>query len=196
MVRLACKIPIEVVLACSGGRDSMSALEFLLRGRRRVTVAHFNHGTPHSFEAEEFVREFCASRGIPLKVGRYSNVKSPTEANWREERYEFLKGLGLPVVTAHHLRDAVEWWIFSALRGKPSLTPVSWENDLVLRPFLLTPPDELWERFDSFPHVEDPTNALDEHSRNIVRHDILNDALRVNPGLFTTVKNLYGPANV
>ena len=41
MIRLACKIPIEVVLACSGGRDSMSALEFLVRGKRRITVAYF-----------------------------------------------------------------------------------------------------------------------------------------------------------
>ena len=40
------------MLACSGGRDSMSALEFLVRGRREVTVAYFNHSTPHGEDAE------------------------------------------------------------------------------------------------------------------------------------------------
>ena len=53
MIKLACKIPKKVVLACSGGRDSMSALEFLVKGRRDVTVAYFNHGTDHGDDAQD-----------------------------------------------------------------------------------------------------------------------------------------------
>ncbi len=191
MIRLACKIPIEVVLACSGGRDSMSALEFLVRGKRRVTVAYFNHGTPHGDEAEEFVRDFCSSRSIPCVVGRYPHVGKASEAAWRQARYEFFSEFDAPVITAHHLKDAVEWWIFSALRGNPTLTPILREDVPVLRPFLLTSPEELWDRFAEYPHIEDPTNDSDDHKRNIIRNHILQDALRVNPGLFTTVKNLY-----
>jgi len=191
MIRLACKIPIEVVLACSGGRDSMSALEFLVRGKRHVTVAYFNHGTSHGDEAEEFVREFCAARGIPCVVGRYPKDGKASEASWRQARYEFFSEFDAPVITAHHLKDAVEWWIFSALRGNPTLTPILRDDASVLRPFLLTSPEELWRRFSGYPHIEDPTNASSRHMRNIIRNDILQDALRVNPGLFTTVKNMY-----
>jgi tRNA(Ile)-lysidine synthase TilS/MesJ len=169
----------------------MSVLEFLLRGKRRVTVAYFNHGTSHGDEAEEFIREFCASKGLPCVIGKYPDGGKPTEADWRRERYKFLAGFDVPVITAHHLKDAVEWWIFSALRGNPTLTPVIREDIPVLRPFLLTAPNQLWDRFIEYPHIEDPTNILDSHARNIIRNNIMQDALRINPGLFTTVKNLY-----
>ena len=62
MIKLACKIPKKVVLACSGGRDSMSALEFLIRGRREVTVAYFNHATSHGDAAETFLKTFLVSQ--------------------------------------------------------------------------------------------------------------------------------------
>jgi len=191
VINLACKIPRQVALACSGGRDSMSALEFLVRGRREVTVAHYNHGTDHGHEAENFVRDFCADRGLSCVVGAFSNGEKPTELAWRQARYAFLSTLGMPVITAHHLGDAVEWWIFSALRGNPNLTPIIRNDIPVLRPFLLTHPNDLHNHFGGYPHIEDPTNSTDEHARNIIRNDLVPTALRVNPGLFTTVKNLY-----
>ena len=104
MIRLACKIPNKVVLACSAGRDSMSALEFLLRGRREVTVAYFNHSTPHGDDAERFLRSFCSQECLPLVVGQYHHKPSlskPSEASWREARYEFLSSLNQPIVTAN-----------------------------------------------------------------------------------------------
>ena len=198
MINLACKIPKKVVLACSGGRDSMSALEFLVRGRRDVTVAYFNHTTNHGYEAEEFLEAFCDRQKLPFVVGRYSfkdGKEEATEASWREERYQFLGQLNSPVITAHHLDDAVEWWIFSALRGNPSLTPIVRKDIPVLRPFLLSRPDDLHSHFGEYPHIEDGSNATDNFSRNIIRHNIVDQALRVNPGLYTTVKNLYTREN-
>ena len=194
MINLACKIPVDVALACSGGKDSMSALEFLVRGRRNVTVAYFNHATEHGDEAEEFLKKFCADQNLVLKVARYKHTvpnTDPTEASWREARYEFFETLGLPVVTAHHLKDAVEWWIFSSLRGKPSLiTPVR-EDIPVIRPFITTHPNDLHSHFNAYEYVEDPSNAELRHTRNFIRHEMLDDAVRVNPGLYTTIKNLY-----
>ena len=191
MINLACKIPRQVALACSGGRDSMSVLEFLVRGRREVTVAHYNHGTDHGQEAEHFVRDFCADRGIPCVADTFSDGEKPTELSWRHARYAFLSTLGMPVITAHHLGDAVEWWIFSSLRGNPNLTPIVRDDIPVLRPFLLTHPSDLHNHFGGYPHIEDPTNNTNDHARNIIRNEIVTSALKVNPGLFTTVKNLY-----
>lgn len=194
MIKLACKIPKKVVLACSGGRDSMSALEFLVRGRREVTVAYFNHSTPHGDEAEAFLRGFCDRQKIPLVVDRYQHKdarRKPTEASWRTQRYEFLRSQECPVVTAHHLRDAVEWWIFSSLRGRPSLiSPV--RGDIpALRPFITSHPDELHHHFREYPHIEDPTNRDTRFTRNFIRHEMVHRAERVNPGLYTTIRNMY-----
>jgi len=194
VIKLACKIPKKVVLACSGGRDSMSALEFLVRGRREVTVAYFNHATPHGDDAEEFLGSFCDRQKLPLVVDRYKHqdpLKKPTEASWREKRYEFLKGLESPVITAHHLRDAVEWWIFSSLRGNPSLISPIREDIPALRPFIMSHPDELHHHFRKYPHIEDPTNRDTQFTRNFIRHELVHRAERVNPGLYTTIRNMY-----
>ena len=194
MINLACKIPKKVILACSGGRDSMSALEFLVRGRREVTVAYFNHATQHGDAAEAFLREFCDRQKIPLVVDRYNakvKEKKPTEATWRDARYNFLGRMNLPIITAHHLDDAVEWWIFSSMRGKPNLMPIKRKDMPVIRPFLLSRQSVLHERFCEYPHIEDPTNAQLVHTRNFIRHELVPRSLHVNPGLHSTIRNLY-----
>jgi tRNA(Ile)-lysidine synthase TilS/MesJ len=58
MIKLLGKIPNTVTLACSGGPDSMAALDFLMRGRKRVKVAHFDHGTEHGSKARKILAEF------------------------------------------------------------------------------------------------------------------------------------------
>ena len=172
----------------------MSALEFLVRGRREITVAYFNHATPHSDDAEGFLESFCSTQSLPLVVGKYkhkNSLKEPTEASWRIQRYEFFKTFDTPVVTGHHLKDAVEWWIFSSLRGNPTLISPVREDIPALRPFIMSHPDDLHTRFREYPHIEDPSNASLKFTRNFIRHEILHRAQRVNPGLYTTIKNMY-----
>tara|TARA_Y100000034_G_scaffold117414_1_gene156821 strand:+ start:3870 stop:4466 length:597 start_codon:yes stop_codon:yes gene_type:complete len=194
MIRLACSVPRKVVLACSGGRDSMSVLEFLVRGRREVTVAYFNHATPHGEDAEIFLREFCDRQKLSLVCGYYTNknkTKKPTESTWRTARYQFLSQFNDPVITAHHLDDVVEWWIFSSMRGNPNLIPIQREDVNVIRPFLLSRQRELHKKFREYPHIEDPSNKETVHTRNFIRHEIVPKVLKINPGLHNTIKNLY-----
>ena len=51
MIRIIGKLPATVTVACSGGIDSMTVVDFLLKGRRRVHLAYFDHDTPHSKNA-------------------------------------------------------------------------------------------------------------------------------------------------
>ena len=193
MIRLACEVPKKVTLACSGGRDSMSALEFLLNGQREVTLAYFNHGTVHGCEAEDFVRSVSEDLDIPLFVeDLFEKVprKRSSEDFWHEKRHEFFETFDTPVVLAHHLSDAVEWWTFSSLRGRPSLMPIRKPNSNIIRPFLLSPKKSL-HRFSKFSHIEDPSNAHIVHARNYIRKNIMPHAKKVNPGIETTVRNLY-----
>ena len=94
MIRLACPIPREVTLAYSGGKDSMAALNFLLNGKRKVTLAYFNHETSHGFHAEEFAKRTADHLGLDIKFGSYKHKslsKKPSEMDWREQRYDFFK---------------------------------------------------------------------------------------------------------
>jgi tRNA(Ile)-lysidine synthase len=192
MPKLACKIPLKVALACSGGRDSMSALSFLLRGRRQVSLLHYNHGTPGSDEAEDFVSEAAKKEGLELLVGRPNKELESTELAWRDARYDFFAGSDLPIVMAHHLNDAAEWWIFSSLRGRPNLMPITrlHEGVEILRPFMHFSRDQLLKQ-NVFGGFDDPSNSNLAYNRNRIRKNIIPEALKVNPGLLKTVSNMY-----
>jgi len=171
----------------------MSALEFLLRGRRKVEIAHFNHGTEHGEKAETFVADLASNLGLPCSVGYVKSEKKRKESQesfWHRERHAFFESFKAPVVLAHHLSDAVEWWIFSSLRGMPRLMPIKKPSSNIMRPFLLSKKQDL-HRFEKYNHIEDPSNQSTEYARNFIRSEISPLAKIINPGIETTVRNLY-----
>ena len=97
MIKLQGKLPRRVYLACSGGVDSMAALDFLRR-KHDVHVLHFDHGTEHGRQAKEFVEEYCMRRGIPVTTGEIRGRVPPGSSReewWREQRYNFLNKLSI-----------------------------------------------------------------------------------------------------
>jgi len=186
MIKLSAKIPNKVYIAVSGGPDSMSILDFIRKGKRDITALYFHHGTKHGQEAYDFVDLYCRSNRISLITGKISNKESGSkskEEHWRDERHDFFKTFDGPVITGHHLDDAVEWWIFSSLHGKGKLIPHRRDN--VVRPFLLTPRADLlaWNRNNDLPYIIDPGNKDESFMRSIIRHKIVPEALKINPGL-------------
>lgn len=194
MIRFLGKLPRKCVVAFSGGVDSVAVTDFLLNGKRDVHLAFFHHGTTTSDEAEEFVKGFSRERNLSLSIGRISKEKPPEESMeeyWRNERYRFLSVYDYPVITAHHLGDAVETWIFNSLHGNPRILPYKRNN--VIRPFLITPKSELidWAERKGLRWMDDGSNADLKYMRNLIRHRIVPEAMKVNPGLDTVVKKMY-----
>lgn len=193
-LHLTQRIPKRVCVALSGGIDSMVGLDFCIRNSIEVTALHFNHGTANSEKYESFVRSRCLEMNIPIFVGKIDDPKIPkkrsAEDYWREKRYEFLRegSKGLPVVTCHHLNDAVETWIFSSLKGNPKVMP--YKRDIYIRPFLLNDKDKIisWANKNDVSFVEDTTNKDTSFDRNYIRNVLMPHALRINPGIFKTVK--------
>lgn len=187
MIRVLGKIPRKVNIALSGGIDSMVALDFLVSGRHDVTALYFNHNTEYGERCEDFLKNFCEKKNIQLKIGRLSKPipkGASKEAFWRDERYSFLESASdAPVITAHHLNDVMETWIFSSLNGNPKL--IKHERGIFIRPFLMVPKSEIlsWAERKGVTWLEDPSNLSLEFNRNFIRHNILPSALRVNPGL-------------
>jgi tRNA(Ile)-lysidine synthetase-like protein len=178
-------------VAVSGGVDSMAVLDFLHRGKWNIVVACFDHQTDFHREAIGIIREYCKRNSIEVVEGSLEKGSRPRglspEEYWRVHRYEFLRGLGLPCIVAHHLDDAVETWIASSLHGNPRLIP--WHNIGIFRPFLLTTKQDLLQHCErnSVPFLSDPSNADLRFERSVVRHRILPHALQINPGLRTTL---------
>jgi len=194
MLKFIGDLPRKCTIAFSGGIDSVVISDFLLNGKRDVQLAFFHHGTINSERAEEFVRKFADERRVPLRIGRINSEKSrglSPEEFWRNERYSFLDSLGGPVITGHHLGDAIETWIFTSLHGESKLIPYSRGN--VIRPFLVTPKEEIrsWASRRNLTWIEDESNGDPRYMRNRIRMHIVPEALKVNPGLGTVIRKKY-----
>lgn len=191
MIKLLYPLPRQLTVAFSGGLDSVAVVDFLSRNHD-ITCAFFHHNTENSEQAMKFVAHFCADRNLPLLFGTCKTEKDKKESMeeyWRRERYGFLEELG-PVVTAHHLDDCVETYVWSALHGTPKVIPLVRKN--VIRPFLTTPKSEFrnWCDRNNLKWCEDLSNEDTKYMRNYVRKYIIPHALQVNPGLGTVVKKV------
>ena len=191
MIKLTVPLPKSITIACSGGVDSMAVVDFLSR-KHNVSCAYFHHGTEHSNKALEFVSKFCEDRTIPLYLGVLNREKPKSmsqEEFWREERYQYFATHG-PIITAHHLDDCVETYIWSCLHGTPKVIPLTRNN--VLRPFLTTRKEDFiyWCESHNVPWIEDESNKNSRYTRNYIRNELMPHALKVNPGLHTLVKKI------
>ena len=193
MIKLQGKVPRKVYVACSGGVDSMAALDFLKR-KHDVFVLYFNHGTDYGFKACEFVGNYCADNDIGFLTNvtgpeREKQTRESQEEYWRSIRYDWLERCTeRQIVTGHHLDDCVETWVMSSMHGTGKIIPYN-RNDRVLRPFRLTRKRdlELWASLNNVPHLEDDSNQDTCYTRNYIRHEMMPNVLRVNPGIHKTI---------
>ena len=181
----------RVVLAVSGGRDSMVLMHAAARALpvRSLLVATFDHATgPAATRAAAHVATEAGRLGLEAVVGRAPrNARS--EAGWREERHRFLRQVAAAfdgaVMTAHTRDDQVETVLMRVLRdaGARGLAGL-YAGSATRRPLLSFTRDEVarYAAAHDVTWVEDPTNASPSHLRNRVRRDLLPALSRVAPG--------------
>lgn len=173
-----------LVLAASGGRDSMALLAAVHAaglGGQVAAVATFDHGTgPLASAASAEVAAWCRAAGWPVELGRAEDPLRPTEADWRSARLAFLRGVarrhGARLVTAHTRDDQRETVAFRILRGAgPRGLAGLAAAGPVLRPWLTVSRATVadWAVAHGVRWVEDPSNADRRHARNRLRHDLL-----------------------
>lgn len=201
MIKIQGKLPRDINVACSGGVDSMAVVDFLLRNHN-VNILFFDHDTETSSVALDFLKNYISKKNrefrldytqgttLTIEVGNIERIKRKDESQeefWRNERYRFFHEKEETVVTCHHLDDCVETWIWSSLHGEGKVIPYSNQN--VIRPFLLNKKAEFvnWCRSHGVPWVEDTSNEDTRYMRNFIRHEILQKALVVNPGLHKVI---------
>jgi tRNA(Ile)-lysidine synthase len=180
----------RVILAVSGGRDSMSLMHAALRHARDsvACVACFDHGTgPHARRALALVRRSAAKLGVEVVSARATTV-GRTEAEWRAQRWSFLRGLATErsaqVATAHTLDDQVETVLMRVMRGAGARGIAALAADgPIVRPLLGVGRAAVasYARAKRLAWVEDPSNRRAGHLRNRVRRDLLPAIARVQP---------------
>lgn len=199
MIRILGEIPRNVLVAFSGGVDSLAVAHFLKQGGRTVTLLHFNHGCEYSDHIMHQCMKLAAALDLPIVCGLIPNPEPPTgeslEAYWRRERYKFFRlhahDPHHKVITCHHLDDAVESWVWSSLHGNPHL--IQRDYKFLIRPFLLTEKSdfEAYAVKHGLTPVDDPFNRDNRLTRNYIRSNLLPHAYHVNPGLKKVIKKKY-----
>jgi tRNA(Ile)-lysidine synthase len=191
-----------VVVAVSGGLDSVVLLDVLasLAGQAgrgyRLTVAHLDHWLREgSSDDAAFVTEQAGRYGLACDVEAVDvaalaeRLGEGTEHAARSARYEFLARVAAArnasaVAVGHHADDQVETILFrlfrgTALRGLAGMArsrPMGEAGGVrLIRPLLDFPRAELdaYARSRGLTWREDPSNASSDHSRNVIRHELL-----------------------
>lgn len=194
MIKILKKIPNPVVVAVSGGPDSMAVLDFVRKGHRQTFALFIHHGTQASCLGQDVVCDFCNSCRIGLRQYFIGGIPKPKgkswEEHWRHERYNIFHNVDMPVITAHHLDDVLETWIFTSCHGKPEIIP--YQNENVIRPFLLNKKEELrsWVERKKIPFTLDDSNNDPRYMRNYIRQSMVESYRHVNPGVDKTMRKL------
>jgi len=181
----------KIVVAVSGGVDSMVLLDLFARERGLTLIAgHFNHGLrgEESDADEAFAADRARAYGIPFHGGRGDTSGEAKRRGVgiqeaaRDLRYDFLLRLredtgARRIATAHHADDNAETILLHLFRGAgiQGMSGIPVERDGVIRPLLFARREEIEEyaRNENIPFRTDSSNAKDGYTRNAVRHHVL-----------------------
>ena len=204
----------RILVAVSGGADSMCLLELLRKLQERaqleIRVLHVHHGLRESAEDDlQYVAEYCKEAGIPFQAVRVdaagyaaANGLSVEEAA-RHLRYEALEKAAKEwdrqsdhsecrIAVAHHIEDQSETVLFNLVRGSRltglrGMLPV---NGRIIRPLLCCSREEIESYLmeHGITWREDETNEDVRYSRNLIRKQVMPLLLSINRGAREHIK--------
>jgi tRNA(Ile)-lysidine synthase len=195
----------RIVIALSGGRDSIALLDAFARiaSEHRVALSamHVHHGLSANADAwAAFCSTECAKRGVPLAVHRARIERRggmSLEAAARAGRYAALATADADFIAlAHHADDQAETVLLQLLRGAGShgLAAMPRQRAMssgpaLLRPFLAIPRSAIdaYASVRALAWVDDESNANTDVKRNFIRHEIATRLAQAFPGYPTTL---------
>ncbi|MBR1728657.1 MAG: tRNA lysidine(34) synthetase TilS [Selenomonadaceae bacterium] len=202
---------LGVVIAVSGGADSLALMDLLQKSQRRfklkLCVAHFDHGLRgnESIADAEFVKKITSDRGIDCII-ESGDVRSFAESQKlsietaaRELRHKFLErvrqSLNFDLIAlAHHADDQAETILMRIIRGAGSigLSAMKVKSDRLIRPLLNFRKSELENycaKVGLIPRI-DSTNFETDATRNKIRLELLPLLKNYNPAIVESLCKL------
>ena len=195
--------PGHVLVALSGGADSMALLNVLLNWPKeglKVSAVHVHHGLRGEFadRDEQFVRDYCAKHHVPLQVFHEDVAALARENGFsleeagrhiRYQRFEEVrKRIGAhTIVTAHTATDRAETVLMRIIRGTgvDGLYGIAERREYTVRPLLACTREEV-EAFCAecgIPYVTDETNEDITFTRNRIRYQVMPLLRELNPAV-------------
>ena len=201
----------KLILALSGGIDSMALADLLLKSKVDFVAAHcnFHLRDEESNGDEESVREFAEKNGIQCFVKHFETEKYADEQGIsiemaaRDLRYAWFEQLRQQlgydkIAVAHHVDDQAETFFINLLRGAGlnGLKGMKPQNGLIIRPLLWASREQI-RKYAVENHIvwrEDHTNAESVYLRNKIRNRLLPTFDELQPdarqGLYKSLEHL------
>lgn len=176
-----------IVIALSGGVDSMVLFHLMRKLNYNVVVAHVNHKVRLESETEEkYIKELCQNENIPLEIIHLEKIDKNFEAEAHNKRYSFFlevckKYNSKYLLTAHHADDNIETIFLNLMSGSNLYGYGGISKKLVIRginvirPLLLLSKKDIkaYALQNNITYFEDYTNQSDDYARNRIRHHII-----------------------
>ncbi len=192
----------KILIACSGGVDSMSLLHYLYHEGYSIGAAHCNFQLrPEAQQETDLVSSFCSQRQIPFYVEYFDTYQIAKTSRLsiqecaRELRYAFFDRVKHQfhydwIATAHHANDQIETTIFRLAKGSGlrGLAAMQSKKGTLIRPFLTTTKSEIeqYAAENTVPYLDDASNKKTEYSRNYIRHEVIPIIEKINPEFINT----------
>ena len=195
-----------IVVALSGGGDSLAMVDLFTRINQPVVLAHCNFRLrgEESDRDEEFVRKIAVVYDLPLYVKAFETAEYAREKGIsvemaaRDLRYAWFEQIrtetsAASIAVAHHADDSLETMLINLIRGTGirGLSGIQPQQGNVIRPLLFTNREEIVNYLE-FRHLEprdDSTNRDTRYIRNRIRHTILPEFEKINPAIRQTLRD-------
>ncbi|WP_421898581.1 tRNA lysidine(34) synthetase TilS [Marinoscillum sp.] len=191
----------KVLIAVSGGVDSMVLAHLMLKSDFRMGVAHVNYRLrgEDSDADEALVRDWCQAHEVPFFLHRVApgiyDAKESIQMVARNERYTFFDRLCdeqgfIKVATAHNANDNLETVLLNLTKGTGihGLTGIALKGDRLIRPLLFATKEEVYKyaRSEQITWREDVSNQKNDYQRNLIRNEVVPLLKKINPALEAT----------
>jgi tRNA(Ile)-lysidine synthase len=195
----------KVILAVSGGIDSVVMCNLFYQANFPFAIAHCNFGLrgEESDEDELFVKKLAKKYKVPFYIDHFEAAafaekeKISIQMAARTLRYEWFYHLaeseGYPyIATAHHLSDSVETLLLNITRGTgiAGLHGIQPKVKRLIRPLLFADKEEIYAYIveNQLAWREDSSNQSIKYQRNLIRHEVIPLLKKINPSLESTME--------
>lgn len=196
----------KILVALSGGADSVALLLLLMQAGIRCEAVHCNFHLrgEESDRDETFVRQLCRQLSVRLHVKDFNTVEYARqegisiEMAARDLRYAYFEELRTDwhfdrIAVAHHRDDNAETLLLHLIRGTglKGLTGMRHCNGYIIRPLLDVSREEIEQYLNSKGqnYVTDSTNLETDALRNKIRLEFLPMLKAVNPSILNTLQD-------
>lgn len=198
----------RILLAVSGGKDSVAMVNLFAAAGFQFGIAHcnFNLRGEETERDQNFVRNLASTLGVQFHLQSFDTEiyakehKISIQMAARDLRYQFFNELKetfqyQKIAIAQHQNDAMETVILNLIRGTgiAGLHGIKVHHNDIIRPLLCFNTANIEEMIaeNNISYVEDSSNASTKYARNQIRLNIIPEMKKLNPSLESSFqKNL------